>query len=464
MPLSNFDGDFIGINILPVKDSLAIDIKKPSLRAGAPANNRFILMGDSRPNADWGQSAGLLTTHAVTGIGTWLEILTGHRIRCLKADNVAVSGAYSTRPSNTALGVLETQLPAALLKSAANVMMLLSTNDRTASSPALTAAETIAAYRSIIDSLLAAGKWLYIVTELPRGNSGFTAQRLASGAETDHATVRAWLNSLNHPRVMLIDAYAALSDAVWNGGLATDIAAQMAYDGLHQASYGAYTIADLVAARLIARFSTPDPYAWSIADLYNATTNPGGNLLANSEMSGTAGTGVDGSAILGQVATGFTAAVSSFTGLTMTCSKVADGDGNAWQEVRIQGNAGAGTPVAQIRRNITFANVTVGDILDARADFEIGAGQVGLKAAEFGLVRLSSGTTRGYSRAMGNAADPFPVAAISGKYRIGETVAILGDENTVQFTWNLYPRPSTNGIDFTARLRHPFIGKVGAAF
>lgn len=415
---------------------------------GVPANNLFAIGGDSRAAADHLNSDSATIFHRVDGLGFWLQQRTGDRVRFRREHDFAVAGSTSE-------DFLNNQVPSIAACDAANVLILTSTNDQGANNWA--ASRSIAALEEAIADLLAAGKWLWIVTELPRGSSAFTSARFTAQQQIDHDLVRGYLLALSHPRIKLIDAHSYVVDA----GVPTDFTADATYDGVHLSSNGAREATTDFANKVISLFPADD-FEYSASDTYNASTNPTGNLLANSEMSGTGGSGVNGSTILGQVTDGYTAAVASFTGLTATFSKVTDGEGKTWQQIRVQGNSPSGTPLVQCRRNITFGNVSLADVLELRyGEWEVDAGAVGFLAPEANIARLLSGANVQSSRSGSRAnTPPWPSEAIEGRWRSSSELTIAGDENTVQFAAQFYVQPSTTGVDFTVRFRAPVLRKV----
>lgn len=415
---------------------------------GVPSNNRFALAGDSRAAADHLNSDASTIYHRVEGIGFWTQIESNQAVIFRREDDYAVAGSTSEH-------FLNNQVPDLVASDAANVLLLTSTNDQGANNWA--ASRSIAAISAGIDALLAAGKWLWVIAELPRGSASFPGARFTAQQQIDHDLVRDYLLGLSHRRITVIDPYPVVSDV---GGTETDFIDAATYDGTHLSSNGARLVASVVVPTLAAWFSADD-FAYSASDTYNSSSNPDGNLVDNSEMAGTSGSGVNGSTILGQVADGWTAAVGAFTGLTATCSKVTDGSGNTWQQIRVQGNSPSGTPLVQVRRNITFANVSLADVLELRyGEWEVDAGAVGFMAPEANITRLLSGANVQSTRSASRSSGPWPTGEVIGTWRSSSELTIAGDENTVQFAAQFYVEPSKTGVDFTVRFRAPVLRKV----
>lgn len=417
----------------------------PGKGVGGPSNNLFALVGDSRPAADHANSTGTTIYHNVTGIGWWVQNLTGGRVRFKASDDFAVGGS-TTEDMNAG------PVASAIASSAASVVLLSSTNDQAANNWA--ASRSIAALTTAINALLNAGKWLYVVAELPRGSSGFTAQRYTTQQEIDHGLVRAFLLGLanSHPRIKVIDAYPTISDT---GGVTTDYLAAQTYDGVHPSAFGAYTIASVIAPIVLQRHAA-DSYAFNASDVYNASTNPFGNLLPNGAMAGTSGSLTSG--VTGSLADNTSASTGTFTGLSAVCSKVTTGTGN-WQQVVVSGTSGAGTPILAFTQSVNYSNLSVNDKLEARGEWEVDAGSVGFKAPAFSLGRFNTGVSKGFSRSGANASIPWPTGATSGKWRSPSQVTILGDENQVQGNTQLYIAPSTT-VAFTFRFKNLDIRKA----
>jgi hypothetical protein len=335
------------------------------------------------------------------------------------------------------------QLSQAVASPAGSVVMLVSTNDQAAG---WAASRSIAAIKPFVSSVVRSGKNLWIITELPRGPSNaFTAPQLV-----EHNLVRAYLQSLSHPQITLIDSYPTMAAA--NG---IDFLAGLANDGVHPNIAGAFALADVMRPIITERFPV-DPYAFSALDLYNASTNPRGNLVANGEMSGTSGSLTAG--ITGSLATGYNVVVANWTGLAGVLSKVSTATGD-WQQLVITGNSGS-NPIVLIRRSLTFANLATGDRLEGRGEFEVDANSVGLTQFSHSVARYNGGTSLGLVRCGGAGGAPWPQAATRGIWLSGAPTIMGGSENSVQNEMHVSPLSNTNGIEITVRFRNFDIRKV----
>lgn len=415
--------------------------------ASKPSNNLFFLVGDSRPHADHNGSSGAFIYQNTTGIGWWAQNLSGGRVRFRNAEDYAVGGS-------TTEDMLNSQLSSAKASAAASGLLLSSTNDQAANN--WPASRSIAALSSTISQLLAAGKFLHVIAETPRGSSAFTGVRYTTQQQTDHDAVRAYLLSLagTNPRLKIWDPYPLIADL---GGVPTDYIASMTYDGVHPCVNGAYNIASLLTSYIMATFGA-DSYVWNASDLWNGSTNPGGNLITNGQMSGTAGTGISGS-LSGSLADSWAASTATFTGLTAVFSKVTTGTGN-WQQIAISGNSASGTPILAVAQNMNYANFSIGDYLQGRGEFEVDASPAGLGGFAHNLTLLNTGVATAWSRSGANASGPWAQAASSGKWRSPSLVNIIGTENTVQLGIQIYPTPSYTGVNFTVRFRNLDVRKV----
>lgn len=409
-------------------------------KRGLPANNLFALVGDSRAAADHLNSTASMVYHNVSGIGWWTQTLSRGRVRFPIALDYAVGGSDSEQ-------MLATQIPVAVASPAASVLMLTSTNDRAARG--WDANRTIAALTASIQALVSAGKIVWIIAELPRGDSGFTSARLSTQQLAFHMQVRRWILECRERfgrNVFVIDAYPRIANRASTTGDISILPVRQTYDGLHQNGAGACTIAQtwLSDPAFNALYGgVPDQLTWAAADTFSAD-NPRGNLLANGLMTGT--TGTVGAGMTGQVADGWTTSSANLGSVTAAWAKVTTATGD-WQQVTIGGTSGVSQTSINLIRNISYANVSAGDVLDASAEFEVDAGASGILAfGTFSLWRsLSGANVRNVYSGFGQGGG-LPNTAFSGVHRLPDTQTIAGGgvENIVQCQFTIQPVVSSS--------------------
>ena len=172
-----------------------------------------------------------------------------------------------------------------------------------------------------------------------------------------------------------------------------NFAAALSTDKIHLRDYGGMVVGaalgDLILRMLPA---ASDPQRYGYDDVYDATNNPSGSLMAAgvptlAGAAGTAGTGASGA-----VPTGVTISRTNGSAMTATCSFVAktDGPGNDWQ-IAVSGAAATETVTA----TYTLTPNPQGKTIVAQAEIEITASSslayvdVQLVAAGTGFVQAS---------------------------------------------------------------------------
>lgn len=106
------------------------------------------------------------------------------------------------------------------------------------------------------------------------------------------------------------------------------------YDGTHSTVTGAFSDGKELYSIIKDVLGEPGDIDWGgPGDVYDATNNPGGNLLGTPFMSGTAGTNGTGSSGASGVATNWTSKMASRVGGSIVASLVArtDGPAGSWQ-------------------------------------------------------------------------------------------------------------------------------------
>jgi lysophospholipase L1-like esterase len=323
--------------------------------------NRIIgMLGDSRAN-----NSGKNGISENIGPLHWACMVSRQRLTFHSAYNFS-TGGYTTKE------IIDNHLDAACACEAGSMYVLAGTNDRTAMTPL----QTIANLSKIVDRLVAAGKDVYIESELPRGDTTYTNYRLTASKLDDHLQVHRWILSLTgKQRVYPIDSYPVTAVS---GSATGDALLGITIDGLHPNAKGAYLIgAKGVAAQIVAKY--PDePYVLPVA-----VDDPVAWINANPMLTGTGGTplGTGGS---GSLANSYKGAVGSTVGgITRVYSKTVEG----YQRVVIGGTASSGSnpQLDIIKLEGLRASIPDGGRVYAVADMELAASSSGIVSLQLGV-------------------------------------------------------------------------------
>ena len=283
-----------------------------------PRNRRVATYGDSRLAFGWTHTAGATETINAVGIQHWATILTNGRVEFRPEDDFAVAGETVAQ--------IKARLSSVLASSAGSVVFLGGTNSV---SGGVSAASIIADYTDILNALYAAGKFVFMMAELPRGGSSPLASNAQRGVLQQ---ISDWVRFVAARRdgVAVVDAYARLVDPSSSSG---DPIPGLFRDGLHLAPSGA----SLAAIDLADQINTIIPPLLGLIKTnnssYSATDNPFGCLNANPTMQGTGGTvsgstasrtAADSYQIIGQ-SSGGASVTASISGTTMTVTVVSSG-------------------------------------------------------------------------------------------------------------------------------------------
>lgn len=424
--LRNFAGALLGLFLVLTSAVAAPAVQAQTLSsyintatptARTPACNRWVAMGDSRP--DNGRlSDASNASFKMRGLLTWVRFLSGQRIVHNIEDIYAVSGYTSTQ-------VTQNLLPLAAASPACAVVVLNGTNDRPGAG--LSYQTTIDNYVIQRNTLLAAGKVVVFIAEMPRGDASNTGNRLTGAQIAIQQRIRLWLLSqASIPGVYVIDPWPVMADPASTTG--DDLAAMFA-DGLHPNQYGSfYGVAQPLTA-LVNQLHPPiNILPASNTDVYDATNNPGGVLTANPGTVGTGGTitAPGAGSLTGTAANSYTLSLSTGTGLTVVASKVTTADGKQWQQIVV-----SGTPTGNAEVRMTLPTVTSGitaanDNMDAFAEWQVDAGQTGLNRVYLSVFDGAASRNRNdMDRVAVN--DNMPTAAMNGVARVPAwTVATTG--------------------------------------
>jgi lysophospholipase L1-like esterase len=273
-----------------------------------------------------------------------------------------------------------------VLASAADTVIFLGgTNDYNDGS--VTLAQTLSNLAAIRDLILAANKRLIMIAELPRGDSTFTSFRLTTNlpkAFAVHQAILSWQGV--YRGLYVVDAWPSLG--LYNSTTG-DAIPGMLYDGLHQSPSGAYWIAKALQPTIENLFPPRPLSPASNSDQYDVTLNQRGCLNTNPMVDGTGGTASSGAT--GAVATGYT--LFGETGVTVTGSKVTDGNGLVWQQIAISGTPSGASPFVELRQVLTLSKFAAGDVLQQSLEVQVDAGGAGYTGLQNAILTIVGGTT-----------------------------------------------------------------------
>jgi lysophospholipase L1-like esterase len=306
-----------------------------------PLRRNIAIYGDSRTaNCSSGTLPNKITENY--GYASWLGQYSEGRICFDPAFNFGVGGDTSAQWAARV---------ATVTASAADVVIcLISTNDRTAD---FTLAQTQQNIEHVVAKLKEAGKIVVFIAETPRGG----ANALTAPRQAIHDQVRAWMTSyLPSVGVRVVDVYDKLLDT-----------AAVTVDGLHPNPVGARIIAEAVAKEIQDMFNTPVILP-KYSSVYSAT-NPFGQLNTNALLTGTTGTKSGSANATGDVATGYTIAGSSWTGMSVVASKEASLYGEK-QVFKFSGTPTTSGALFTFEQVVTLADAKTLANIKAVADIE----------------------------------------------------------------------------------------------
>jgi lysophospholipase L1-like esterase len=169
---------------------------------------------------------------------------------------------------------------------------------------------------------------------------------------------------------------------------------EMFRDGLHPQNKGAFIIADAFRTAMDSLVPAYDPRFRSAYDVYNASTNPQGNLIVNGLLAGTGGT--EGTSASGDTADSWELNRVNSGGigtLTAVASKVSrsDGEQGVLQRITISGTP-TGDAGFRFRQALNASNYSVGDILEMLSEISWAAGATGIRGVNIRLTATNGST------------------------------------------------------------------------
>lgn len=345
-----------------------------------PLRRNIAIYGDSRTaNCSSGSLPNKITENY--GYASWLGQYTQGRVLFEPAFNFGVGGDTSTQWAARVSTVIA---------SAADVVVcLISTNDRTAD---FTLAQTQQNIEMTVTRLKQAGKIVVFINETPRGG----ANALSAPRQLIHEQTRAWINSyLPKLGVRVVDVWDKMTDT-----------AAVTVDGLHWNPVGARIVGEATAREIEDLFNTPAPLP-RVTSAYDATLNPFGQLNSNALLTGTTGTKSGSANATGDVATGYNVAGSSWTGMSVVCSKEAATVGEA-QVLKFSGTPTTSGALFTFEQVITLANAKLAANIRAVADIEFE--MTGCLGVSLDFRFLDSGTFN--SKCCDRYQDGFPMSTL----------------------------------------------------
>jgi len=332
-----------------------------------PENNMLAVIGDSRVAFGKDVDAPTDRNHTVRGPQFWTAALTNARVRFpLEYD-------YSAAGSNTQK-LIEEQLVSVLSCPASGVVMLTGTNDITTTGRTL--AQSLAAYRHIFRSLLAAGKLVFVFAELPQtGSVRTTAQRGHLMAIRSYLKYTAPAEFSN---AIVVDAWPDMADAsVATIGSRQTPLVMRENDHLHPGPCGAYFMGKALADAINAIYPSRDPLAHSSADQWDASANPYGCINENPAMLGTGGTilAAGGGTMSGPVADSYYVQTASASDVTGDFSKTTSADGQTTrQRLVLSGTPSSTNPEVILEQygSTMLSRIAAGDALELFAGVSCG--------------------------------------------------------------------------------------------
>jgi lysophospholipase L1-like esterase len=312
------------------------------------SGTQFILYGDSRTSSSglvWTTPVGGSSSTDAYGYAGWLSAYTGGEVLYPSNGDYAITGGGQA---------WQDQVQDMINSPVQNVIANLGHNWAAYSNtPPPTAALDEAAIATILDELGAAGKQVFLVSEMPIN--------IDSGALD---AIHAWLDDPNgasagRPWVHVINVWDDFVDP----NNPTVINPALTYDGVHLNAAGSQILAQDLATYL-APYLTDGSGLYlptSASDAYDPVSNRDGELIKNFMFQGTGGT--VGAGTSGQIATSWSSSVRYTDGLTITLSKDTDASGNGEQVVHITGTPtlSGGTLTLQVVTNVS--GIPIGDTL-----------------------------------------------------------------------------------------------------
>jgi len=380
----------------------------------------------------------------------WAQLASKAKVR------FPVDKCYAVGGTTTA-DLVNTQLPQVLASGCAGVLVVTTTNDPPNS---ITPEQSISNLTTFILACSNAGIIVALCATTPCGSSSNTAARRTAAQLAGMNQVRRWLLT-DAPklaqRVHVYDPFPTVSDRSSTLG---DYINTMTYDGIHPKTLGCYNIALPIVPILNLYYPEATVLVGSNSELYDATYNPQGSLLANSCMTGT--TAATGTGWSGNVPSpSWSQTRTNSTTMTAVGSKVSTATGD-WFQVVVGGTTDAtSSPTVSVYQNATLANLAAGDIFYALAEIEVDAGTTDINAIDIALSKTAATGVTFDVRRCGSTTSlhgQWPTAAVSGVL-VTDAMQYVGNETSVRLTFEVLGKESGSPAA-TIRIRNVSIHKV----
>jgi len=378
------------------------------------------------------QNGGMTNRKKTTSIAAWWEFLSRGRVSAPSDYNVAVSGSLITDMQTQVVQVL------AMTPRPTHALVLSGTNSFAAN---VTAADGWTQYAAILQPLIAAGIRPVCLADLSRAIGSWSAPASAQSQQFNALLIR------NAPALgaLVVDANYLLADPANAAG--DPIAGYYQNNGtgdngIHPATLADFAIGGAVNGTTLPLLQGPLPFVGSRADVYDATSNPFGNILekvagGSSLFQGTAGTNTStGGAASGTVATGWNNRTLTGTGTSVASIEArADGKPGNFQTLTLASASGVSTyRYSFITDPLAGTYYTTGDKLQLAMDLDV-SGATGLEGLFIQVLDYDGALDRGFSRWMDNAIIgasyyPFP-SAFAGRAITDPLVIVAGSLRSI---------------------------------
>ena len=462
----------------------------PQLR---PANNYVGALGHSmldQGNGNFGTAPNIQVINSAGSFPFWTGFLSkGQFIMDRQSWLGAVSGTTSQQMCNGA------QIANALNCRASIILMVVETNDRAATTPfalddGTTATlgsagqVTIPNVKAMLNALVAAGKFVVLCIDPPRGSTTYTPQRLTGTQLTAHLGYRSWclqqVPKLYPGQVAVCDMWPDfVNNLTGNEGDVKDINVR---DGLHPAAPGSFFFARNKVLPALQAFGVPlrSVPVLSKPDTFDATVNPRGAINATrlsglNSANGSASAAQGGVTYTGARSSGFspnanTPAQAGTLTVTMTRNATSPQTGDSdWFEIAVTGTTTASVgPLIQFASSLSagdLANLAAGDRITCFDEVQVDAGGVGLVGISYGLQRTTPTSFDwfdiGASDQTTHVLDSVLATGALAGFHDGEGQFVTVDktETLIQQMWQLRMLESASP-NFKVRFRNNAVRKV----
>lgn len=365
-----------------------------SARTLATFGDSLTYLGDTGnlTNGACGASTTSCIAQLPSSYNTWINLYTGYRAYRQPGYDCGLNGATTT--------TLLPQVSCVLNLNPDIVVMQIGAND---AAGAVSCATITTNNRSMYQTFLNAGIAVIKVGIYPRSGGSTFSTTAANIAQCANQRDREYARSTGVRGFYFVDVEGVAVDPTQTGSWASP--SGFLSDGAHPAQTGASQISALIANvinALVPPWRVPN---YSAGDVYDATNNPGGNLLTNGLLTGSGG-GV--SSCTGSSPTSTSLAAGGLGGSACVGAVGTTVDSRPFMSVTLSGAAtGSNLNVIWFQEANSLSNFSVGDTIYATGCIAI-ATNSGLSDAQIILKTTESGTDYNYQAAQGSGS-AFPV-------------------------------------------------------